>query len=320
MPKLSVYDIARLRRIVRAQHQVITRTQALECGMPHSTVDSWVMPGRKWAKILPGVYSTVTGKVTVEQRQVAALLYAGPDSVITGPAAIRLHRLRSPGSDMIDVLIPWAVKRQSTDFVRIHRTRRVPGFYRRGPIRFARAARAVADAARQFTTLDDVRAVVAEAVQKQACSIAEIGLELEEGSSRDSTHLRAALAEVRDGIRSVAEARFRHRIQRSDLPPPRYNVFLRAADGTDIGEADAWWADAGVSAEIDSQEYHFFRDGWLRTDAKHSRMLKYGILPHHFAPSRVDNDWAAIYDELKSSIHEGRQRPRLRIVAFDALG
>jgi hypothetical protein len=125
---------------------------------------------------------------------------------------------------------------------------------------------------------------------------------------------------VRDGIRSAAEARFRQRIQRSDLPPPRYNVFLRAADGTDIGEADAWWADAGVSAEIDSQEYHFYRDGWLRTDAKHSRMLKYGILPHHFAPSRVDNDWAGIYDQLKSSIHEGRQRPRLRIVAFEALG
>ncbi len=288
--------------------------------MPDSTVQSWVAPGGKWLKILPGVYSTVTGKAAVEQRQVAALLYAGAHSVITGPAAIRLHRLRSPGPDTIDVLIPWTVKRQSIGFVRIHRTRRVPGFYRRGPIRFARAARAVADAAREFTALDDVRAVVAEAVQKQACSLAEIGLELEEGSTRDSFHLRVALAEVRDGIRSVAEARFRQRVQRSDLPPPRYNVFLRAADGTDIGEADAWWADAGDSAEIDSQEYHFYRDGWLRTDAKHSRMLKYGILPHHFAPSRIDNDWRNVYDELKSSIHEGRQRPRLPIVAFDALG
>jgi len=278
------------------------------------------MPGGKWAKLLPGVYTTVTGKVTVEQRQVAALLYAGPDSVITGPAAVRLHRLRSPGPDTIDVLVPWMVKRQSTNFVRIHRTRRMPACYRTGPIRFARPARAVADAAHGFTTLDDVRSVVAEAVQKQACSIAEIGLELEEGSSRDSVHLRAALAEVRDGIRSVAEARFRRRVQQSDLPPPQYNVFLRAADGTDIGEADAWWADAGVSAEIDSQEYHFYRDGWLRTDAKHGRMLKYGILPHHFAPSRVDNDWSGIYDELKSSIKKGRQRGLLGIIAFDALG
>ena len=82
-------------------------------------------------------------------------------------------------------------------------------------------------------------------------------------------------------------------------------MFLRAADGTDIGEADAWWADAGVSAEIDSREYHFYRDGWLKTDAKHSRMLKYGILPHHFAPTRSDNDWPAVYGNLRSSIHEG---------------
>ena len=303
-----------------SQRQVITRAQALKCGIPHTTLDRRIAPDGPWQKLLPGTYLTVTGRPAAEQRHVAALLYAGPISVITGPAAIRLHRLRSPGPDTIDVLVPWTVKRQSTGFVRIHRTRRMPACYRTGPIRFARAARAVADAAHGFTALDDVRSVVAEAVQKQACSIAEIGLELEEGSSRDSVHLRAALAEVRDGIRSVAEARFRRRVQQSDLPPPQYNVFLRAADGTDIGEADAWWADAGVSAEIDSQEYHFFRDGWLRTDAKHSRMLKHGILPHHFAPSRVDNDWSGIYDELKSSIKKGRQRGLLGIIAFDALG
>jgi hypothetical protein len=309
-----------LQRIERAQHLVITRSQALDCGMPHSTVESRVMPGGKWAKILPGVYATMTGKVNVEQRQVAALLYAGPDSVITGSAAIRLHRLRSPGPDTIDVLVPWTVKRQSTGFVRIHRTRRMPGCYRTGPIRFARPARAVADAAHGFASLDDVRAVVAEAVQKQACSIAEIGLELEQGSRRGSTHLRAALAEVRDGIRSVAEARFRQRVRRSDLPQPMFNAFLRAADGTDIGEVDAWWADAGVSVEIDSQEYHFYREGWLSTDAKRGRLLMHGIFPHNIAPARVDNDWAVIYAELKSSIYEGRQRPRLRIVAFEALG
>jgi len=72
--------------------------------------------------------------------------------------------------------------------------------------------------------------------------------------------------------------------------------------------------------EIDSQEYHFYREGWLRTDAKRSRLLKHGIFPHNIAPARVENDWAGIYDELKSSIHAGRQRPRLRIVAFEALG
>ena len=117
--------------------------------------------------------------------------------------------------------------------------------------------------------------------------------------------------------------------RRGALPPtgaevgpaaPTFNAFLRAADGTDIGEVDAWWAEAGVSAEIDSQEYHFYRDGWLRTDAKRSRLLKHGVFPHNIAPSRVERDWESVYDELRSSIEKGRQRPRLKIVAFDATG
>ena len=186
-----------------------------------------------------------------------------------------------------------------------------------GAIRFCHAARAVADSARLLTSLDDVKAVVAEAVQKQACSMAELGLELEEGPSQESARLRAALASVRAGTRSVAEDRFRERVMKSNLPAPRYNVFLRAGDGTDIGEVDAWWADAGVSVEIDSQEYHFYRSDWLKTDAKRSRLLKYGIFPHNIAPARGDHDWDAVCEELTASLEMGRKRPRLAIVAFD---
>lgn len=320
MPKLSGYNEAQLRQILRAQHQVITRAQALECGLPHATVERRVAPDGRWQKMLPGTYLTVTGRPTTQQRQVAALLYGGPDSVITGPAAIRLHRLRSPGADLIDVLVPWTDRRQSIGFARIHRTRRMPGFYTVGPIRFARVGRAVADAARGFASLDDVRTVVAEAVQKRACAIAEIGLELEEGDCRGSVLLRSALQEVRAGARSAAEAKFVRRLERSELPMPEFNVLLATVDGTDIAEVDAWWAAAGVAAEVDSQEYHFYRADWLETNARNSRLLKYGVLPHHFAPSRIDSDWNAIYDELKSSIAKGLQRPRLPIVAFRRAG
>jgi hypothetical protein len=317
MPKRAVFDHGLLARTLAAQHQVISRRQALTCGIPRSTVNSWCKPKGKWQKLLPGIYLAVTGKPTSEQRLVAAMLYGGSRAAITGPAALRLHRLRSSGPDLVDVLVPWAVKRQSVGFVRIHRTTRLPGVYRTGVVRFVGPARAVADAARQFTSLDDVKAVVAEAIQKRACSIAEIGLELEKGASRDSIRLRAALASARSGVRSVAEDRFRERVQQSNLPNPRYNVFLRAMDGTDIGEVDAWWAEAGVSVEIDSQEYHFYRADWLRTDAKRSRLLKHGIFPHNIAPTRVANDWDAVYEELRSSLEIGRKRPRLPIVAFD---
>jgi hypothetical protein len=51
----------------------------------------------------------VTGTVTQEQREMAALLYTGRVGIITGVAAVRRHHLRSPGADAVDVLIPWTV-------------------------------------------------------------------------------------------------------------------------------------------------------------------------------------------------------------------
>jgi hypothetical protein len=263
------------------------------------------------------VYLTVTGRPTSEQRLTAALLYAGPRSVITGTAALRAYRLRAPGADVIDVLVPQAARRQSVGFVRTHRTRRLPRVYRTGVIRYAAPARAVADAAQLLASVDDVRAVVAEAIQKQTCSIAQLGTELQQAGTRDNGRLRTALKDVQAGSRSVAEIRFKERVEKSSLPPPSYNVFLRSADGTDIGEVDAWWADEGVSVEIDSQEYHFYRADWLKTEAKRSRLLKHGVFPHNIAPVRIDNDWDAVCAEIRSSLEQGRQRPRLPIVAFE---
>ena len=168
-----------------------------------------------------------------------------------------------------------------------------------GAIIFAEPARAVADAARLFTSLYYVRSGGRRGGAEAGWFDRGIGLELEHGGSHDSAQwLRAALAGVRAGVRSVAEARFRQRVLKSDLPTPTFNVFLRAADGTDIGEVDAWWAEAGVSVEIDSQEYHFYRDGWLRKDAKRGRLLKHGVFPHNIAPSRVERDWESVCDEL----------------------
>jgi hypothetical protein len=317
MPRRAVFDHDRLARTIAAQHQVISRIQALACGIPRSTITSWCKPEGKWQRLLPGVYLTVTGKPVTEQRLMAALLYGGPRSVITGPAALRAYRLRVPGPDAIDILVPLATRRQNAGSVRMHRSRQLPRVRRIGPVRYAEPARAVADAAQVLASVDDVRAIVAEAIQKQLCNLAQLGLELERAGTRDMSRLRTALADVREGSRSVAEIRFRERVQQSGLPHPQYNVFLRAANGTDLGEVDVWWADAGVSVEIDSQEYHFYRADWLRTEAKRSRLLKHGIFPHNIAPVRVANDWDAIYSELKSSLEKGRQRPRLQIAAFE---
>jgi hypothetical protein len=316
MPKKSDYDAERLRHVLQAQHQIITRVQVLACGMPQSTLDRYIAPGGRWQRLLPGVYLAVTGTATQDQREMAALLYAGRRSLLTGSAAMRRHRLRPAGPDVVDVLIPWQRRRQSTAFVRVHRTRRMPvRLYVTGGIRFAMAPRAVADAARILTRFDDVRHVVCEAVQRRACTVAELTEELEVGSPRSSALFREALAEVGDGVRSVAEADFRLLILRSGLPRPVFNAQLFDADGIFIATVDAWWQEAGVAAEIDSRAYHLTAADQDRTTGRHDKLTAAGILTLHFAPKRVKTDAPGIVSELQSAIDKGIARPRLPITA-----
>jgi hypothetical protein len=247
----------------------------------------------------------------------AALLYAGPRSLLTGSAAMRRHRLRPAGPDAVDVLIPWGRSRQSTGFVRVHRTRRMPErLYVTGKIRFAKPPRAVADAARSLTRFDDVRHVVCEAVQRRACTVAELTEELEAGPVRGSAMFREALAEVGDGVRSVAEADFRLLILGSPLPKPMFNAQLLDADGIFIATVDAWWQKAGVAAEIDSRAYHLSAEDQDRTTGRHDELAAHGILPLHFPPKRIKTDAAGVIRQLQSAIEGGLARPPLPITAI----
>jgi hypothetical protein len=314
MPRTSPFDELRLNRILMEQYLVISRTQGLTCGMSPRVLDLRVAWSGPWQRLLPGVYLAATGTVTQEQREMAALLYAGPRSLITGLAAVRRHRLRPPGLDVVDLLIPWTQRCQSTAYVRVHRTRKMPPrMFVTGKIRFAEAPRAVADAARSMTRFDDVRAVVCEAVQRKACTADELAGELTAGPSAGSALLRRAIAEVADGVRSVAEADFRVLIVRSDLPRPVFNARLTDMDGTLIAITDAWWQEAGVAAEVDSRAYHLSAADQDRTTERHDKLTAHGILALHFSPRRIKDDPAGVLREIRQAIEKGLERPPLPV-------
>ena len=96
------------------------------------------------------------------QREVAAMLYAGDGSMITGVASLWRHGIHRPVPETVDVLVPALRKVQSVGFARLWRTNRLPARpWMIGGIRFAPAPRAVADAALTLTASDEVRAIVA---------------------------------------------------------------------------------------------------------------------------------------------------------------
>jgi hypothetical protein len=317
VPRKSEFNADRLSRIMQEQHRVISRAQAFACGISRKALQVRIAPSGPWQRLLPGVYLAVTGAVTQDQREMAALLYAGPVSLITGPVAMRRHHLRSPGPDVVDVLIPWKCRRQSVAFVRVHRTRRLPErIFVTRRIRFAKPPRAVADAARFLTRFDDVRAVVCEAVQRRACTAAELAQELRAGPAEGSALFRQALAEIGEGVRSVAEGDFRALIMRSGLPSPMFNAQLFDADGMFIATVDAWWQEAGVAAEVDSRAYHLAAEDQDRTTERHDKLVAHGILPLHFPPKRLKTDGPGVVDDIRRAIEKGLRRSPLPVTAI----
>src|SRR5215469_7522165 len=108
------------------QGDLITRSQALACGLTDAELRTKLKVGGQWKAVLPGIYLAHTGSLTAGQREFAAVLYAGPNSIITGAAALRRFGARAPVDEVVDVLIPSETARQSRAFVRVHRTSRMP--------------------------------------------------------------------------------------------------------------------------------------------------------------------------------------------------
>jgi len=317
MPRSAKLDATALNRLLRDQERVISRAEALTCGMPLHQLKYRIRPGGPWQRLLPGVYLTVTGTPTRAQAEMAALRYAGPGSVITGIAALRRQGIRVRESKIITVLIPAGQVRVSRSFVQVWPTTRMPEFAMAdGAIRFALAARAVADAARELGSFREVRAVTADAVQRRRCRLDELTEELARAPIRHSAWLRRALAEVAAGVQTVAEGDLRTLIKAAGLPVPRFNARLYIGR-TLLAVADAWWPDAGV-VEVDSREWHLSPDDWQRTLRRHTAMSKHGIIVVHVTPQQIRTEAGQVAADIRTGLQSGRARPALGIRALAA--
>ena len=301
-----------LSRALRENEGVITRAQAADCGLSLGEIRHRIRPGGPWQRLFAGVYLTVTGTPTQRQTEIAALRRAGPGSVLTSIAALGHHGVRTPRSTYVTVLVPAAQRRRSEGFVRIWATTRMPEFvFTDGAVRFAEAARAVTDAARELGSFRDVRAVAADAVQRRRCRIDQLADELRHAPVRQSAWLRRTLAEVADGVRSAAEGDLRDLIRAHGLPAPLFNARLYVGPEF-VAVPDAWWPERGVVVEVDSREWHLSPEDWQRTLRRSTRMNALGINVMHFTPQRIRTEAAEVAGEIRSALEDGRPRPAVR--------
>jgi len=300
---------------LRRQDGLVTRRQALDSGLSPAAVEHLLRRSR-WQVVIPGIYATFTGQLTATQRWMSGLLYGGPGCLLGGATAVRLYGLRQvPPSRAVHLLLPHHVHRSSRAFVRVRRSTAMPAPVHLDEWRVVPVARAVVDACRWMGQMDQVRALVAESVQQRKTTVAELYAELASGGSAGSAATRFALGEVAGGARSVAEAVARSLLIRSTLPPPEWNCDLFTVEGDWLARPDAWWREAGVVMEIDSQEWHLLPGHWAATMARHARMTSYGLLVVHITPRRLRTEPAEVLGLLARTIGQGMDRPTPAVTA-----
>lgn len=157
--------------------------------------------------------------------------------------------------------------------------------------------------------------MISDAVQRKIVSPKALARELR-FIRLGGTHLpRRVLDEIKEGVRSAAEAWSLSLIKRSPLPPPQRNVLIRDADGRQLAIVDGWWDDVGVAWQIDSVEFHTSPQDYAHTMAQHSALVAAGIFVVHTLPSRLIHDTKAVINELIGAVAAGAQRSRPPVTA-----
>lgn len=265
--------------------RLVTRAEALRDVGP-ATIRYRCRSGR-WVRMAPSVYLT-TPPVTWLDRLHAATVHTGPGCALSGAAALVEYGFRAvhrPTAVLVLVAPDVAARRQPG--IHVRRTTRPPRVRQHRGLPLAPVARAVADHVVGLHRLDRVQAVVADAVQRKWCTVADLAIELEAGPRRGSRLFREALRDVGYGARSVPEARAGRLLRQASLAGFEQNAGI-SADGRRF-VADFLWLELRAVLEIDSTEYHLTPEDHDATLARDQQLQVAGYVVLHVKPSQLED-------------------------------
>jgi hypothetical protein len=273
--------------------------------------------GGTWWRPLGGLIALARGALTVHQRLVGALLVCGDRACVTGLAACRLYGLeRVPEHDHVHVLIPHEERRRSEGFLLVERTTRIPPSPRiRDGIRCAPLERALVDGARRLTRIDEVRALLCEAVQRRMTTVRALRAEVEIGSCRGAALVRIVITEIEDGIRSAAEAWWRALVATMDgFPEVHWNTRVIRSDGSFLASPDGFVDEVALALELHSFTHHADLETFDATMRREAEMTAAGLVVVPVTPRELREDPAGVKRKMWAALDQARLRPRPAVV------
>ena len=292
-------------------HNVATSTDLIALGLSGSTIDERCRDGGPWRRLQPGIVLLDDAPPNRAQRIQAALTVAGPEAVLTGVDALALHglsgaRLEGP----VHVLIPPRRQSRLVDGVFFDRTSALPVAQLRSRFPVAPLPRAAIDTCRRSPSPDHVRALLTSVIREARISPTVLREELDRASSRGTALPRRILAEMDDGVRSLAQGWAKRLIHRAGLPTPGWRVPITSPTGAHLATPDAWWDEVGLAWEVDSYAFDLTPADYTAALRRAAHLTAAGIVVVHTPPVQLRDSPAEVADLLRAAHAQAAARPR----------
>jgi len=221
--------------LLALQGGAVARRQAARADIAPYTIRSRVRSGR-WQRLQRGVYATFSGEPTRETALWAALLRAGPGAVLSHQTAAERHGLTDEPSSLIVITVPLSrtPTRAKIPGILIHRSDAI--LRTRHPAMLPPCIRVedtVLDLIEIAATFDDAYAWICRAIGRRRTTAERIRQAMDARKKmRWRRELILALGDAGEGVLSVLEYRYVHRVERPHgLPAAQRQVRIRQRTG-----------------------------------------------------------------------------------------
>jgi hypothetical protein len=294
----------RCSRLAQIQHGVISRQQALACGLPGDTIDHLVESGR-WQRLHPGVFMIFTGPTPRMAQLWAAVHKAGSGAALSHATAAELHVITDRPSSLIHVTIPADRRVKPPRGIVIHRSARIlQAVHSTDLPPRTKITETVLDLTDLAASFDQAFAVACAACQRRLTTPKHLIQAMSQRSRlRWRAELTEALAEIASGVHSLLEYRYVRLVEHPhDLP----RATRQAEVSTDHRRRylDNLYEDYGLCVELDGQQAHPEDQRWADQHRINSltreglTVLRYGWADVNSAPCATAAEIAEVLQTL----------------------
>jgi very-short-patch-repair endonuclease len=252
------------------------------------------------------VYKTLPSSLTLEERELAALLYVGDGAALSHLSAARHWRLDVPPNGRVQLTVPFPRAIVSLEGTQVWRSRDLddPDVVRRGPLRLTRLGRTVLDLA---SLLDAawLRACVDSALRHSRANLGAMRSACDRltGGHRGARTLRALLEsyETDDDVADSALESLAMELGLATGRKPR--LHHRISDRARlVAEVDLAWPEHRFCLELDSWKHHGSREAFDRDRARDRALLAQGWTVLRYTWRQITADRDAVVRELVEAL------------------